>query len=146
MRNVLILVVVIFALGLGYWGIQDRKAGAPELPVGSADSSVLPADNPQAPSTIVPASGSIIDVTFKDGAFTPKVVNIKAGDTVRWSNKHVSAIRVVSNPHPFHTSYPALDSDTLDPDDVYSLTFKEKVTVDYHNHFNPGVVGQIVVE
>jgi plastocyanin len=149
MRNVVIVVVLVLALGLGYWGTQDRQASAPAPEAESIESAVMPVPSSTVEETQVvntaPASSATV-VTFKDGAFTPKVVKIRVGDTVTWSNKHSANIRVVSNPHPFHTSFPALDSDTLDPGADYSFTFKEKVTVDYHNHFNPGVIGQIVVE
>lgn len=144
MRNFSILVAVVLVLGLGYWGVQDRKASAPEAPLPAVDS-IAPAPAASEIPTTAP-DGNKVTVVFQNGAFTPAVVNVKVGDTVTWVNKHISAIRVVSNPHPFHTSYPALDSDTVDPGSSYSFTFKEKVTVNYHNHFNPGVTGQVVVE
>jgi plastocyanin len=149
-KSFVFLAVTVFVLGLGYWGIQDRWASVPVIPAPadySQDVVTPSADSSEAAtSETVPGVSQTVLVTFGAGNFTPKIVNIKVGDTVKWVNKHIGPIRVVSNPHPFHTSFPALDSDTLDPNAEYSFTFKEKVTVNYHNHFNPGVTGQIIVE
>ena len=87
-----------------------------------------------------------VTVTYQNGAFNPDNLAIQAGDTVRWVNKHTSAIRIASNPHPFHTSFSALDSDNLDPDQTYTFTFTTPASVNYHNHFNPGVQGTVIVE
>lgn len=56
------------------------------------------------------------------------------------------AMRISLNPHPIHTSYPKLESGTIEPGASYTFTASEKTTINYHNHFNPGVGGQIIVE
>ena len=74
------------------------------------------------------------------------IVSIKKGDTVKFMNKHSFAIRVASNEHPFHTSYPKLDSGTLDVGESYSLEMNDLGEINYHNHFNPSVGGAIIIK
>ncbi len=85
-------------------------------------------------------------VSYENNVFNPASVKIKIGDSVKFVNDDTAAIRVSSAPHPIHASYPKLESGTLEPGDSYTFTATEKVTIKYHNHFNPGAKGEIVVE
>ena len=85
-------------------------------------------------------------VSYNNGAFNPASVKIKIGDSVKFTNNDTVAIRVSSDPHPVHTSYPKLESGVMKPGDSYVFTATEKVTIKYHNHLNPGVRGEIIIE
>lgn len=123
---------------------------APQPPARSQSPAPAPTPPLQPPvnsPTSPPAAGpKTVTVTYQNNAFSPGTAHIKVGDTIRFENKHSSAIRVSSNPHPFHTSFPAFESDRLEPNQTYSMTFAAPGTIGYHNHFNPGVQGQIIVE
>lgn len=87
-----------------------------------------------------------LEVLYQNHSFTPAALKIKVGEKVTFTNKHVAAIRLASNPHPIHTSRSDFDSDTLDPGASYTFTFSQAGTLNYHNHFNPSVAGQIIIE
>lgn len=87
-----------------------------------------------------------VTVTYQNNAFSPASVTINLGDTVIFKNNHTSAIFVASNPHPIHTSFPALDSETLEAGAEYRFTATQKATISYHNHFNPSAGGSITVQ
>ena len=86
------------------------------------------------------------EVVYQNNSFSPATLTIKAGDRVVFINRHTAPIRISANPHPIQTSFREFDSDTLAPGESYEFTFSEKMTLNYHNHFNPGVEGKIVVE
>ncbi|MBI4992021.1 MAG: cupredoxin domain-containing protein [Candidatus Harrisonbacteria bacterium] len=104
-----------------------------------------PTETPATTATTAP-SAQRITVTYENNAFNPPEVKIKVGDTVIFDNQHSVAIRVSSDPHPIHTSFPELESDTLEPGNTYQLTFTKPGTVNYHNHLNPKAGGKIIVE
>lgn len=89
---------------------------------------------------------STTTVSYENNAFNPASVKIKVGDSVKFVNKGAFAIRVSSDPHPVHTSYPKLESGIINPGGSYTFTATEKVTIKYHNHLNPSVRGEIIVE
>lgn len=91
-------------------------------------------------------SAQKITVEYKDNAFSQPNLKLGLGSTATFINKHTSGIRIASNPHPFHTSKPKFDSDTLGPGESWSFTFSEKGKVNYHNHFNSAAQGSILVE
>lgn len=107
------------------------------------------APTPVAPAPVsasAPQTPATHAVTYENNLFTPAVVNAKIGDIVAFKNNHTFQIRVSSNPHPIHTSAPELESDTLPVGDTYRFTTTKQTTIHYHNHFNPGAEGTIVVE
>lgn len=129
-KKIIIILVLVAVVIVGYLALKGGKpATAPTAPVGEQ-----------------PVAGNVVTVTYANNLFGPAVTKVKVGDTVKFVNSHVAAIRISSNPHPIHTSYPKLDSDRLEPGQSYDFTTTEKVTISYHNHFNPTVGGQIVVE
>ncbi|OGY59528.1 MAG: hypothetical protein A3B23_01045 [Candidatus Colwellbacteria bacterium RIFCSPLOWO2_01_FULL_48_10] len=89
------------------------------------------------------AVSKVVQVTYQNNTFNPKSLEINVGDTVEFVNKHIATIRASANPHPFHESFPEFDSDTLQPGQTYRFTFVKAMTLDYHNHFNPGAGGVI---
>jgi plastocyanin len=78
--------------------------------------------------------------------FSPSVVKIKAGDTVRWVNNDDAPHKVASNPHPAHTDLPGLISGDLFKGDSYSFTFDKVGTWSYHCHLHPSMSGVVIVE
>ena len=106
-----------------------------------------PAPTPTPAPAPVVAAPKTITVTYQNNVFSPAVITIKKGDTVKFVNGHTFSMMVASNPHPIHTSYSSLNSGTLEPGESYSIVMNEAgVVVHYHNHFNPGAEGQITVE
>ena len=99
----------------------------------------------EAPAAEAPASEGM-QVMYENGAFSPAEITLKVGEKVMFKNGHTAAVRVSSNPHPSHTSYPTFDSDVMAPGDTWEFTAEKAGTIEYHNHFNPAVMGKVVVE
>lgn len=133
MNNRLVLLgMAIFAFGAmtGYF-IAPKNGGQEALP-----PPPLPLTPPAITATII----------YENNSFNPKTITVKAGDIVEFVNKSNGTLRVASNPHPFHSSYPELDSSNLQPGATYQISFPEAMTITYHNHFNPGANGTIGVK
>lgn len=88
----------------------------------------------------------VVTISYENSVFNPASVKVKVGEVVKFINKGNSAIVVASDPHPVHTSHPALNSGKLDLGGVYEFKATEKKIIHYHNHFNAGAGGEIVVE
>ncbi len=138
MKKIIIILVVVGVVAFLWWSFK------PEISIEPADS--------QSEASAPFISGDVVVVTdarvivYENNAFSPAELKIKVGDRVIFTNKHVAPIRIASNPHPVHTSFREFDSDTLASGETYEFTFKTSMTLNYHNHFNPGVGGKIVVE
>lgn len=85
-------------------------------------------------------------VTYMSSGFSPNILNINMGDTVKFINDSSGNMWVASNPHPQHTEYSDFDAQrNYTSGESYSFTFTESGTYEYHNHVNPSMRGTIVV-
>lgn len=85
-------------------------------------------------------------VTYTSFGFSPNIINIEMGDTVRFSNDSSLNMWVASNPHPQHTEFSDFDAGkNYQNGESYSFTFNESGTYEYHNHSNPSMRGTVVV-
>lgn len=79
--------------------------------------------------------------------FEPQVLRIKRGTKVVFRNDSSEPLWVASNPHPEHTTYPALDAGrSLSQGETYIFAFTRIGSFGYHNHMRPSVTGTIIVE
>lgn len=79
-------------------------------------------------------SSRIYTVFYTSGVFSPTNLQINVGDTVRFFNDSILAIRVVSDPHPAHTDLAGFDSiSDIPAQGVFSFTFTKRGIFDYHN-------------
>lgn len=107
-------------------------------------SSPTPRVSPQ--ST---ASPSALQNTVNISAtgFQPQSITIKAGQNVTWTNKDKVNHQVNSVVHPTHLVYPPLNTiGLLKPGESKSLTFRTAGTYKYHDHLNPSLRGQVIVQ
>ncbi|HYK08971.1 MAG TPA: cupredoxin domain-containing protein [Candidatus Eisenbacteria bacterium] len=145
----ILLYIVIGALiyGLVYYFVFANKGGYPVGPTVSPTSStttVSPTAMEASPSSSVTQQRNA--VTLTQNGFSPSVVTIKVGQTVTWTNKSGATATVNSDPHPTHTAYPPLNLGSFTDGGTLSLTFTKAGTYGYHNHFNPGEKGTIIVQ
>lgn len=85
-------------------------------------------------------------VMYTSSGFSPSIINIEMGDTVRFSNDSSLNMWVASNPHPQHTEFSDFDAGrNYQNGESYSFTFTESGTYEYHNHSNPSMRGTVVV-
>jgi len=138
---IIILILVVVVLGFIFFGGGEETTTEPS-PIASEPAPL----ETEPEGTVVPRPQNVVTVTYQNNAFSPGTVSIGVGDTVIFENKHSAPVRISSNPHPIHTSHPDLESGSVPPSQTYEITFDEAVTVNYHNHFNPGATGRIIVE
>lgn len=82
-----------------------------------------------------------------DGAFRPASLTIHAGDTVAFRNNGTALRWPASDPHPTHTLCPGFDSlRMLRNGESYLRVFAQVGRCPYHDHLNPGVKGEIIVQ
>lgn len=105
-----------------------------------ATSQASPVENPLEDMT------NAVTVSYKDGAFSPSLVKVKAGQAVKFVNSGKDPVWVASDPHPTHTDYPGFDSRKgLASGESYIFVFNRVGTWGYHNHLNPGEKGTVEV-
>jgi amicyanin len=90
---------------------------------------VLSADAPNAPTA----------VAIDNFTFNPQKLTVKAGTTVRWTNKD-------DIPHAVAAVNKQFKSKALDTDDAYSFTFTTPGSYDYFCSLHPHMTGTVVVE
>jgi plastocyanin len=111
-----------------------------------------------ATATTASAQAKTVEVTMKQGTkmlFAPDVVNIKVGDTVKWTNPNFVTHSVTFDPSMAATAgnvvLPAgvapFDSGNIDEDGSFSHTFTVKGTYKYVCKFHEamGMIGSVVV-
>ncbi|MDD3531534.1 MAG: hypothetical protein PHV99_03040 [Candidatus Pacebacteria bacterium] len=104
-------------------------------------------------TSALPVAGQV--VTYTASGFSPDTLTITKGSVVTFKNESGNDLRVASNPHPIHDTYPTrggcisstFDScDTIAPGASWSFQFNILGTWGYHNHVNPTDTGVIVVQ
>ena len=104
------------------------------------------------------AEGQTVEVSMKNnpkGVFVPATVNIKVGDTVKWTNPAVITHTVTFDPAQAATAsnvvLPAgvapFGSDNMEEDATFSHTFTVKGTYKYvcKMHEAMGMIGTVIV-
>ena len=85
-------------------------------------------------------------VMISSSGFSPKSVKIKIGGKVLFVNGDSADHQVMSNPHPTHTGYAKLNVGVIKPNDMQTAEFDTAGTFGYHDHLNPSLTGEVVVE
>jgi plastocyanin len=101
------------------------------------------------------------EVSIANNGYSPQTVTIRAGDTVRWTNKGSNDNWPASDNHPTHLLYPGSNIDLcgtasasmifdacrgLNTDETYSFTFNSRGSWGYHDHLKPRNTGTVVVQ
>lgn len=100
--------------------------------------------------TTTTSAPSSVAVTVTSSGFQPSSVQIKAGDTVTWTNTDKKAHQIAADPYPVNDSIPNFDSTViLNQNDAHTHTFDVPGTYTYHDELNPlkkSFHGTIVVQ
>lgn len=93
---------------------------------------------------------SAATVTFSDSGVDQATVTIKSGQAITWINNSSKTIQVASANHPTHTLNPELSNGQfvleLAPGASSTVTLNKAGTWGFHNHLNPSVTGEVVVQ
>ena len=87
---------------------------------------------------MAPASAAVTDAAIADFAFSPNPVNVKVGDTVKWTNSD-------SSPHTVTADNGSFESDSLSNGGTFSQTFNQAGTFAYHCEIHPTMQGTVQV-
>ncbi|MDF2702257.1 MAG: hypothetical protein K0S10_1201 [Rubrobacteraceae bacterium] len=90
--------------------------------------------------------GEVVVHVTKDG-FEPRSVEVQAGDTVVFENVDDEGHWPASDSHPTHEEYSEFDpKKPIQPNTEWSFTFDEPGKWEYHDHMNPYLMGEVIVE
>jgi plastocyanin len=99
------------------------------------------------PSSAQKHDDSNVVVRVTDEGFDPKSLEIGPGETVVFENSGQNAHWPASDDHPTHTLYPEFDPlKPIEPGVGWSFTFDKSGEWKYHDHQNPYLKGEIVVQ
>lgn len=131
----LLIIIVLVIFGIGYYLYKSGYS------------------KEQSPSTVTQISAPQINldqvkITITKNGFEPATVKIKKGQTVEWVNEDVKDHQIAPDPHPAHTSLPALaETDPIESEESMSFIFEQTGTYTYHDHLNPlKFKGAVIVE
>lgn len=96
------------------------------------------APEPQSPDA-EPVSAQTVDVDISGFRFVPAVITIKAGDTVRWTNK--DSVR-----HTATADDQSFDTGLLAQGQSGEITFDKPGEYEYHCTPHPGIRAKVIVE
>lgn len=86
-------------------------------------------------------------VTYTDAGFTPKILRIKKGESVKFRNNSSLKMWVASDDHPWHTDLAGFDAlRGFLAGETYIYTFNRIGSWGYHNHSQSTDTATIVVE
>jgi len=153
---VLALIILIFAFGsTGNQNNVQEKQESPSVVIPIVGSGEV-----EETTNTGSESSSTHDIEITSSGFSPKTLEINAGDTVTWTNKDSRNHWPASAIHPTHTVYPgssiskcgtSAESEIFDAcnglsaGESYSFTFNEKGTWKYHDHLSISRTGTIIV-
>ena len=150
-----VLALIILFFTFGFTGNQNNVQEKQESP-----SVTIPIVGSGEVEETIPEISSTHDIEITSSGFSPKTLEINAGDTVTWTNKDSRNHWPASASHPTHTIYPgssiskcgtSAESETFDAcnglsaGESYSFTFNEKGTWKYHDHLSISRTGTIIV-
>lgn len=93
------------------------------------------------------SKNQIVTIVFANNTANPLNAKIRVGDTVRFVNNDNEQRWPASGLHPTHQICQGFDSlRGLNKGESYSFTFNEVKTCPWHNHLNPSIGGQVVVQ
>ena len=140
-----VVIVILVVLGFLIFFIANKNT-EPSIQNKNAETN-LPAKVNEETGNMMEKEGAaenIVEVT--SSGFSPKTLEINAGDTVRFVNKDSSKHWPASDFHPTHRLYPGFDAlRGLAQGEEYSFKFDKKGSWTYHDHLNPGTKGTIIV-
>ena len=144
MNKTLIVVVIGLLLAVGFGGYFYYKSLSKTPTSYYSTPSDYPSPTPPSQDTSQNISQNVVKIT--SSGFEPQEITIKAGESVTWENDDTTPHQVMSAVHPTHLVYPPLNIGLINPGESKSLVFPEAGTYKYHDHLNPTLTGQVVVQ
>ncbi len=118
--------------------VWPTLAVGPQMITITVVNSAGSASATQAITIVAPSSASVAAVAIVDFAFTPQIITITAGTTVRWTNTGLAT-------HTSASDSGLWDSGALMPGNVFTQTFDTPGAYPYHCNIHSSMHGTIVV-
>lgn len=118
-------------------GFAEKRAGLAIALLFAAAAPAVAAEA-QAAAPAQKSAHILAQVTIANFAFTPQILRVKAGTTVRFVNHD-------DIPHSIASEMSAFRSHALDPDQAYTFTFANAGEYAYFCGLHPHMKGKIVV-
>ncbi|MEK7069071.1 MAG: hypothetical protein AAB947_01665 [Patescibacteria group bacterium] len=160
MKNFLWALAVVIIFGGGYllW-TDSAKAPTVESAVNS-ETVISNTDVDNDENNAGAEDNFSASVAYSSEGFSPSVVTIKKGETVRFLNTSNEKTWPASSIHPGHRAYPGSDIKKcggedrgvifdacrgLIPGEMWDFTFTQVGTWKYHDHMHAGKTGSVTV-
>lgn len=147
-----LVIIIVLVLGLGSFLFKDQILGTtpstsveptPEISVDTSSTTPTAIEGSPSPSA---TQAEETMVTLTSSGYSPASLTVKAGTKVIFINKSGKTSTVDSDPHPVHTSFPALNLGAFKDGEILTFTFDKIGTYGYHNHLNIIQKGSVVVQ
>jgi plastocyanin len=141
-KVIVTLLILALLAGGGYIAFHKKGPNA-----ASPVTSTSPATSaPKTDSTNSDTTPVAATITFTDSGFSPSLVTVKSGDTIRISNKSSQPIELDSDPHPAHTDDTELNVGIVSSGSSKTFVLTTKGNWGYHDHLSAGFTGRINVQ
>lgn len=129
-----LFILVIIAVFVTVLFVLNSRSNPPEATPSASLTPTLTVSPTKAPIT-----NKTYEVLISSGGLSRQTLNIKTGDTVKFTNNDSLPHWLAAGPHPAHTICPGFDFlRGLAKDETYSFTFAEAKTCPFHDHLNAG--------
>lgn len=165
MQKIIALIVVLAAIGIGFYYFSNTASGPEESSNTASDETMLGKDQGatmEKKANDMMESEKMGENMMKDGEsmmakkitvtygtneqFNPASISIKKGERVTWKNDSTVFFWPASAIHPTHQIYPEFDAKKgTAPSGEWSFTFDKVGTWKYHDHLKPTAFGTVIV-
>jgi amicyanin len=137
MKRSAVIALPLLGLALAACGGSSKSTSSAAT---TPATSTAAASGTTASSTTAASTGSTVEVTIKNLAFSPDTVHAKVGQTVKWTNDDSPPHNVTYVSGPKFTS-----STTMNPGATFSLKLTQAGTIHYFCSIHPFMKATIVV-
>lgn len=144
-RLLVIFIAVLISLSACTLYIERPMTEQGEEVMENSDSRIEKAENSMVENKEEMMKDEVV-VDMTSAGFSPNLINVKAGDNVRFENKNTENHWPASAVHPTHQELPGFDAlGPVAPGESYEFTFTKVGEWRYHDHLNPTIFGKVVV-
>ena len=143
MKALIAGLIAIVIIGGGYLVFHKSPS---KTPAANSSTSQPPSSNSATDqSSNPPAASSAATITFDGSQFSPATLTVRSGSTVTIKNASSQDLQMDSNPHPIHTDDTDLNVGLVSAGQSKTFTATKTGSFGYHDHLDPGIMGQITI-
>lgn len=137
-KVIITTIIVVIVIAGGWWLITNMSAN------NSNDSGQTNGQN----DTNEPASEEEVaaTITYNGTEFTPASLTVQTDDVIKVVNNSENVIFFASDEHPTHLDNSELNVGDIEPGASATFSITSSGTWGYHDHYNAGAGGEIIVE